>query len=244
MQAIENNFSTVRSAVVLAGGLGTRLRQAVPDIPKPMAPVLGRPFLAHQLDYWINQGISEFILSVGYRHEVIMNYFGKSYHGATIHYAVEDEPLGTGGGLLLASRFLPNSDPFLVTNGDTFFEIALTDLKQIHGRTKARFTLSLFRTKEAHRYMSIQLAENGRVISVGNEVAAGSFLVNGGVYIVDPSVLTESGFSIGRKFSLEDDLIPNLISSRHELQGYECSGRFIDIGVPRDYFRVSELFKN
>ncbi|MDQ3186754.1 MAG: NTP transferase domain-containing protein, partial [Pseudomonadota bacterium] len=90
------------SAVILAGGIGSRLRSIVPDLPKPMAPVSGRPFLEYQLDYWISQGISSFILSVGYRHEAIVDYFGNSYKGAELDYVIERIPLGTGGGLLLA----------------------------------------------------------------------------------------------------------------------------------------------
>ena len=89
-------------AIILAGGLGTRLRPAVPNLPKPMAPVNGRPFLEHQIDYWIRQGVRRFVLSVGYMHEAIEGYFGASYRGAEIAYAVERSPLGTGGGLLLA----------------------------------------------------------------------------------------------------------------------------------------------
>jgi hypothetical protein len=90
----------ITSAIVLAGGLGTRLRSAVPDLPKPMAPIAGRPFLAHQLDQWIAHGIRDFVLAVGYRHEAISDYFGAHYRGASIRYSVEATPLGTGGALL------------------------------------------------------------------------------------------------------------------------------------------------
>ena len=109
------------SAVILAGGLGTRLRSAVPDLPKPMAPIGGRPFLEYQLDYWIVQGISRFVLSVGYRHEAIMQHLGTRYKGIELEYAIEKRPLGTGGGLLLAAEKASRGGPFLLLNGDTYF---------------------------------------------------------------------------------------------------------------------------
>lgn len=112
------------TAIILAGGMGTRLRSAVPDLPKPMAPIHERPFLEHQMDYWIGQGVSRFIVSVGYMKEVIMDHFGASYRATPLTYAIEEEPLGTGGGLLLAAQGL--SETFLVLNGDTFFEVDLT----------------------------------------------------------------------------------------------------------------------
>ena len=96
------------TAIVLAGGLGTRLRTVVPDWPKPMAPVAGKPFLTYLLDYWIGQGIDHFVLSVGYRHEAIIDYFGDSYHGVLIDYVIETEPLGTGGALRMAARHCDN----------------------------------------------------------------------------------------------------------------------------------------
>src|SRR5262245_49936719 len=119
-------------AIVLAGGLGTRLRATIGDIPKPLAPVRGRPFLEYLLAYWIGQGVTSFILSVGYRSEMITGHFGASFRGAAIDYAVEDRPLGTGGGLLLATTRLAADDPFLVLNGDTYFEVPLAALLKFH----------------------------------------------------------------------------------------------------------------
>ena len=92
------------SALVLAGGLGTRLRSVVSKLPKPMAPVRGRPFLEHLLDYWLHQGVNHFVLSVGYLHELIIDHMGSNYKGAMIEYVIEESPLGTGGGLLLGAQ--------------------------------------------------------------------------------------------------------------------------------------------
>ena len=110
---------TVRTAIILAGGLGARLNNTVPNLPKPMAPINNRPFLEHQMDYWIGQGINRFILSVGYLKDLIIDHFGDKYKKASIEYAIEHKPLGTGGGLLLAAKNI--TEPFLVLNGDTFF---------------------------------------------------------------------------------------------------------------------------
>ena len=113
------------SAVILAGGLGTRLRSVVPYLPKPMAPINGRPFLEHQMRYWSTQGIDHFVLSVGYRYQTIIDYFGAQVEGASLDYVIEESPLGTGGGLVLASKKVSQQENFLLLNGDTYFEIEL-----------------------------------------------------------------------------------------------------------------------
>ena len=151
------------TAIVLAGGLGTRLRSAVPHLPKPMAPVAGRPFLAHLLDFWIAQGIDRVVLSVGYRHEAISHHFGSVYRGAEIVYTIETTPLGTGGGLLLAARQVHSDKRVLVLNGDTFFDVRLESLKHYAEKRDADWTFSLFRAPEPGRYMGLQVATDGRL---------------------------------------------------------------------------------
>ena len=136
----------VTSAIILAGGLGTRLRGVVPDLPKPMAPISGRPFLEHQIDYWIKQGVSHFVLSVGYRHEVIVDHFGNRYKDAELDYVIEKTPLGTGGGLLLAVEKVGKDEPFLLLNGDTYFAVNLKTLVGFSMTHDADWCFSLFRT--------------------------------------------------------------------------------------------------
>ena len=147
-----NNLKNIETAIILAGGKGTRLKKIVSDVPKPMAPINNRPFLEYLMDYWINQGISKFILSVGYLNEVITNHFGNSYGSAQIEYVFESSPLGTGGGLLLASKDLNES--FLLLNGDTFFEVKLSDFYSFHKKHNSEWTMSLFRSFDIERYMS------------------------------------------------------------------------------------------
>jgi D-glycero-alpha-D-manno-heptose 1-phosphate guanylyltransferase len=229
------------SAVILAGGLGTRLRSAVPDLPKPMAPISGRPFLEHQLDYWIKQGVSHFVLSVGYRHEIIVDHFGNSYKGAELDYVIEKTPLGTGGGLLLAAEKIAGDKPFLLLNGDTYFAVDLKILSEFSLANDADWCFSLFRTHEEGRYMAMNISPQGRIVSLKSDAGSPGRLANGGVYWVNPRALVSDKFSSGDKFSLEDDLLVNAIGLGQRLLGIEFSGAFIDIGVPDDYHRAPAL---
>ncbi len=224
------------SAIILAGGFGTRLRAAVPDLPKPMAPVRGRPFLEYQMGYWAGQGIQRFILSVGYRRQIIMDHFGAAWQGIPVDYAVEEIALGTGGGLLMAAPGI--DEPFLVLNGDTFFAARLNELRDFHEKNQSEWTFCLFRTEEAGRYLGMQVADNGRILALKSGV---SQLVNGGAYLVEPQVLTKLEWQAGDACSLEDDILPDLMQRKRKLYGLEQTGLFIDIGVPQDYHRADEL---
>src|SRR5512135_2706910 len=174
--------TAVTTAIILAGGLGTRLRRTVPDLPKPMAPVSGRPFLEYQMDYWIAQGISHFILSVGYRHEDIMNHFGNRYQDASVEYCIEETPLGTGGGVLLAAEKIGHNQPFLLLNGDTYFAVDLKTLDEFSRANKADWTFSLFRTSEEGRYMGMDVSPQGRILELKSGTGQPDRLANGGVY--------------------------------------------------------------
>lgn len=230
---------SVTTVIILAGGLGTRLREAVPDLPKPMAPINDRPFLEYQMDYWIAQGINHFILSVGYLKDAIINHFGENYKDAYIEYAEEFEPLGTGGGLLMASKNL--TEPFLAINGDTFIEVNLDELWSFHVQKKSKWTFSLFKTDQFSRYMSMDVDLNGEIFSLKSKINQLGGLANGGVYLIEPKVLSSLDYKIGDKVSLEDDLLANYIIKGGKLFGKEFKGRFIDIGVPEDYLRSPKI---
>ena len=206
-------------AIILAGGFGTRLKSVVSDRPKSMALIRGKPFLEYQMDYWIEQGVTQFILSVGYLREMIIGHFGRDYHGASVEYAIEERPLGTGGGLILAADGLV--EPFLVLNGDTFIDVNLDELYKFHQKQMSEWTFSLFRTSQSGRYMGIDVAANGEIIalqSMKNRVAC---LVNGGCYLVSPSILDRLRWKVGDKVSLEDELLPDFISVGGALYGME-----------------------
>lgn len=232
------------SAIVLAGGLGTRLRSAVPDLPKPMAPVAGRPFLAHLMDHWIGQGIRHFVLSVGYRHEAISGHFGDRYRGAVLDYAVETTPLGTGGGLLQAARHLSGHAPFLLLNGDTYFDVPLARLVETAERHRADGCFALFRTREPGRYMGLALADDGRITHLQAGLDAPERLANGGVYLVQPRALQGlpgPDLLASTPISLENDLFPQLLAQGQRWFGLECPGTFIDIGIPHDFHRAATV---
>lgn len=252
-------------AIILAGGLGTRLRAVVSDLPKPMAPIDGKPFLAHQIRYWKSQGIHRFILSVGYQWEKIQAHFGNEFDGIAIDYVIEQKPLGTGGGVLLAAEHLKKREPFLLLNGDTLFQVDLSRLKNFHDEKGADITLAIACVGKNNRYGRVILDEAGRILDLKSEPGDRSRIgtkasaplrgssprsyVNGGVYLIEPKVL-----STGRPFpferapvkamSLEDALIPELIQAGAKVFGLVSTGPFVDIGVPSDYFRAHRMLKN
>ena len=229
----------VKTAIILAGGLGTRLREAVPDLPKPMVPIHNRPFLEHQMDYWIEQGITRFILSVGYLKDIIINHFGENYKGAQIEYIIEIQPLGTGGGLLFSATNL--DETFLVLNGDTFIEVDLKSFYKFHIESESTWTLALFKTNDFKRFLSLDIGQDGQILSLNSEQEISSGLANGGVYLLEPSTLKRLDYQSGDSVSLENQLLPNFIKNGGKLFGRECLGKFIDIGLPDDYFRAKDV---
>jgi len=234
-----NNLKNIKTAIILAGGKGTRLKEVVSDVPKPMAPINNRPFLEYLMDYWIDQGVSRFILSVGHLNEVITNHFGDSYRSVQIEYAFENSPLGTGGAFLLASKDL--NEPFLLLNGDTFFEVKLNNLYSFHKQHNSEWTMSLFRSYDIERYMGVKLAENGAIVELKCKDNPVDLLVNGGVYLINPSVIHKLNLKEGVKISLENQLLPSFRSLGGALFGNEYAGKFIDIGVPDDYSRAYKI---
>jgi len=226
------------TAIILAGGLGTRLRSAVPDLPKPMAPIAGRPFLAHQMDHWIAQGVGRFVLSVGYRHEAISGHFGRRYHGAALEYVVETTPLGTGGAVMLAASQLPRDEYTLLLNGDTYFDVPLRELSARARRHDAHWCFSLFRNTDPARYMGVGLSKDGLITALRAPTAA---LANGGVYLFRPGALDDVNLAAGQSASLENDLFPQLLAAGQRFAGVESHGAFIDIGLPSDYHRAASV---
>jgi D-glycero-alpha-D-manno-heptose 1-phosphate guanylyltransferase len=224
-------------AIVLAGGFGTRLQERVPGLPKPMAPVAGRPFLEYVLDRLISGGVSEIILSVGYQADIIKAHFGNSYRGAAVEYAVETDPLGTGGAIALA-LLGKGDDPVLVLNGDTFLNIDYGELARWNDKAPAQVAMVLKETPDTARYGSV-LVSGERVIGFAEKGKSGPGLINAGVYIVNTAVFGELG--LAGRFSFEVDLLQRhyeTLSPRALL----TDEYFIDIGVPEDYDRAqSEL---
>jgi D-glycero-alpha-D-manno-heptose 1-phosphate guanylyltransferase len=230
-------------AIILAGGQGTRLRSVVPDLPKPMAPIHEAPFLKYQLDYWIKQGVHRFILSVGYKREKIQGFFGTKYDGVEIVYAVEEKPLGTGGGMLHATKDLKFSGPFLVINGDTLFEVELAKLLSFHREKKAEITMALLEVPLNSRYGRVQLGKENQIEAfqpISLDKKGG--LVNGGIYLIERQVVDEMEIE-NHSLSLEDQVFPKLLKNGRQFYGFISASFFIDIGVPEDYSVATLLLR-
>lgn len=231
---------------MLAGGLGTRLRPAVSDRPKPMADVRGRPFLEHLMAYWIGEGVSRFVLCVGHMSERVTEHFGNRFMGAAIRYSAETASLGTGGALALGLRRFQEEGPFLVLNGDTFFNVPLVRLEQKMRECSATWVTSLFSSPKTERYGQVILDGTGAVVRSpqlfsGERAIPGDFWVNGGVWLADPS---RSGLRISAMsppFSLETYLERFQEIQTGSFFGLRGSDTFIDIGVPEDYARAQHM---
>lgn len=230
-------------AIVLAGGMGTRLQSVVTDLPKPLAPVAGRPFLEYLMDYWLAQGITHFILSVGHKHELIEKHFGKKYKTADVDYSVERELLGTGGGARLAAEKIKGSQPVLVLNGDTIFEMVLANFLAQHLKHKAEVSIALAKAPENRRSEKVERSADGRITAFRQrEEESDSDWINSGVYFFDPAFLKVS-IELGKKLSLEKDFFPALIKNHKRVYGVPFEDRFIDMGTPESYAAMEKFIK-
>ncbi len=212
-------------AIVLAGGLGTRLRSVVQDLPKPMAPINGKPFLAFVLEYLKKQGITEIILSVSYKYELIQEYFKDEFYGIKIHYNIEKELLGTGGAIKDALKLVKKEA--YVLNGDTFFDI---DLKKLV-LNSSKICIALKQMQNFDRYGTINIDNQRIVTSFEEKVFKKQGLINGGIYLLKKDIFDK--FSLEEKFSFEEFLQKNHKSLK--IQTRIFNDYFIDIGMPEDY---------
>lgn len=221
-------------AIVLAGGLGTRLRGVVSDVPKPMAEVAGKPFLKYILDELSKAGFSKVVLAVGYKKEVIMDYFGNSYKGMDILYSNEDVPLGTGGCIKKAISLIDNEYVFII-NGDTMFKVDYTKMK-----TNNDIMIACKYLESFDRYGKVEF-DNNRIISFKEKMPNQTGYINGGIYLFKKDLFNK--FKCDEKFSLEKDFFEKYINELY-IEPYLSNDYFIDIGVPEDYFKANEDFKN
>ena len=217
-------------AVILAGGLGTRLRSVVSDVPKVMAPVAGKPFLHFIIQKLINEQVSRIILAVGYKHEVIKEFIDGSSYNAEFIFSIENEPLGTGGGIKLALDACTQENVFII-NGDSFFNCDLEHLMEQHLHQNADISMALKRMKKFERYGTVTLIEN-RISAFNEKRFCEQGLINAGVYVLKSKVLNQ--ITLPRIFSLEKDVFEKQTSTLRIL-GFIYNAYFIDIGIPEDY---------
>jgi D-glycero-alpha-D-manno-heptose 1-phosphate guanylyltransferase len=209
---------SITEAIILAGGMGTRLRKAVSDVPKPMAPVNNRPFLAYLLDDLKNQKIQHVVLSVGYQYEVIQNYFGSEYQGIQISYSIENQPLGTGGGIVLALEQCLQEAIFIL-NGD--------------------LSIALKKMKDFDRYGIVQTAGN-QILQFEEKKYCSEGYINGGVYALKKAFLSKQ--NLPQKFSFEKEILEKPLGQYRAFKG-ATDAYFIDIGIPEDYFKFQADLK-
>lgn len=227
-------------AIILAGGLGTRLKEVVAEEPKSMAPINGRPFLEYQLDYLERWGLKKVILSVGYQKEKIRLHFGDQYKSLKIAYAIEEEPLGTGGAILNALQFVEGYAVFIF-NGDTYFDVNLQRLDDFRKIKEADLILAMRFEIDPARFGLLEFDNNNRITNFyekSDGIEEG--YINGGVYVVRRDYLRR--FGLPEKFSFEKDFLQKYYQTE-EFYGMRCFSYFRDIGVPEDYQKAIDEFK-
>jgi D-glycero-alpha-D-manno-heptose 1-phosphate guanylyltransferase len=230
----------IKECIILAGGLGTRLRSAVPDLPKCMAPVAGKPFLAHVIGYFQKQGVEKFIFSLGYKSEVIQDYLETEYPALHKQYVIEQEPLGTGGAIQLACRQATEKN-VLILNGDTLFSIQLPALTAFHEQHQAHCTLALKPMQHFDRYGVVEIAADGAIKSFKEKQFYESGLINGGIYALQVATFLKEG--LPEKFSFEKDYLEKLYTVR-PMYGIVQDEYFIDIGIPEDFEKANRELVN
>lgn len=230
----------VKEAIILAGGLGTRLRDAVPDLPKCMAPVNNRPFIAYVVDHLQAQGIERFIFSLGYRSEAFTQYLTQLLPAGNYELVIEKEPLGTGGAIRLACSYAHYTN-VVVVNGDSIFKTNIAEQAQFHLAHNADCTLALKPMENFERYGVVELNPDQSIASFKEKQFYKKGLINGGVYILNAGAFLKE--DLPEKFSFETDYLQQYYNNRR-MFGFVQDGYFIDIGIPEDYQRAQTELSN
>jgi mannose-1-phosphate guanylyltransferase len=225
-------------ALILAGGEGTRLRPLTSMFPKPVVPLVDRPFIVYMLDWLRGHGVDEAVLSCGFMADGVRSVLGDGASlGVRLQYVEEPSPLGTGGALKFAQDML--QERFFMLNGDILTDIDLTAQLRQHEQTGARVTLGLIGVDDASAYGLVRLAGDGAVTEFVEKPSLDEIdtnLVNAGAYIIEREILEELP-PAGTKLSIERDVFPELVG--HGLYGHECSGYWLDIGTPERYLQAT-----
>ncbi len=222
----------IKEAVILAGGLGTRLKSLVRDLPKPMADVSGRPFLSYLIEFLSSQGVRRAVISAGYKNGTITEYFGKAHKGVKLEYVIEEKPLGTGGALREAVKASEGKDVFAM-NGDSFFALDLSKMEFFHLTGRPLVTMAIKPVADAARFGRVRV-EDTRVAGFEEKAGSGPGFINGGVYILNRKILDPlNGFK--ESFSFENGFLRLNTGS---ILPFVSDSYFIDIGIPEDYLKA------
>jgi len=229
----------IKSAIILAGGLGTRLRSAVADLPKCLAPVNGIPFIAFVIAYLKKEGIENFIFSLGYKSEVIINYVDANYKELNKKYVIETKQLGTGGAIKEACKVVSEKDT-IVVNGDTLFAININNLSRFHETNNADCTIALKEMQNFDRYGAVELNKDHSISAFKEKQFCTSGFINGCVYALAVSGLLTANYP--EVFSFEKEWLEKNTGVK-KIFGVINNDYFIDIGIPEDYLRFQEDYK-
>jgi D-glycero-alpha-D-manno-heptose 1-phosphate guanylyltransferase len=222
----------MREAIVLAGGFGTRLRAVVPDLPKPMAPVAGRPFLEILLTSLAAKGFQRVVLSLGFLADTVVQHFGGSYAGMELDYEIETTPLGTGGAIRAALGRC-KAPAVCVLNGDTYLDLEADALWSLWAQ-RGEPVIVARHVDDTARYGRLQV-DDGRVRRFAEKGEAGPGLINAGCYLLPRTIL--DAFPLGQAFSFETEFLAQAVAQR-DISVFVSEGHFIDIGIPEDYARA------
>jgi D-glycero-alpha-D-manno-heptose 1-phosphate guanylyltransferase len=224
-------------AIILAGGLGTRLKSVVDNVPKPMAPICGRPFLEILLGHLARHQVTRAIMSVGHLAEVVIDHFGDQFLGIELAYVLEDIPLGTGGALAKALPYC-RADHAFVLNGDTFLDLDLGEVERLW-REQSKPVIVLRQVPDTARYGRVEV-DSGRVTQFGEKSLPGPGKINAGCYLVPTDLLAQH--TIDKPFSFEADFLADAVHVR-DFAAFASDGLFIDIGIPEDFHRAQTMLR-
>ena len=224
-------------ALLLVGGKGTRLRPLTNRIPKPMVPILGRPLLERTLEMLKEHRVDDIVLSTCYKPECISAYFGNgSKLGMNMRYVCEESPLGTGGAIKNAGRAF--GDPFFVLNADILSTIDYSGMMRFHRQKKADVTIAVTQVENPSAYGVIEYDSNDYATSFREKPkTVSSHLINAGVYIFEPYVLSE--IPSGRPVSIEREIFPKILKDGGKIVVYQGCGYWMDIGTPAKYMQAN-----
>jgi D-glycero-alpha-D-manno-heptose 1-phosphate guanylyltransferase len=225
-----------REAIILAGGLGTRLKTVLPDLPKCMAPVHGVPFLDILIAYLKRQGVEHIIFSLGYMKEVIIRHIRNHHPALMVSFSEETVPLGTGGAIFTA-LIKAKSKHVFVFNGDTFFNVDLNSLENCHLQKKAHCSVALKPMQDCSRYGTVELNPNDSIAAFREKSVSSTGLINGGVYLLNRVAFLKEKFPM--YFSFEKEYLAKYLDT-HLIAGQVQDTYFIDIGIPEDYMRAQD----
>lgn len=228
--------------IILAGGLGTRLKSVVNEVPKVMAPVEGKPFLEYTLEYLNKFDINNVILAVGYKYEMIQNYFKDKYKKLNIKYSIETEPLGTGGAIKKAMNY-SNEEDIIVINGDIIIKINYNDFYLKHKNKKENNMnnmIAVKKMKDFSRYGIVELDENNYVSNFKEKQYTKEGYINVGAYILNIDSFKNIKENV---FSIEKDYFEKIVD-KNKILSYQYDDIFLDIGIPEDYNKAKDyLYK-